>query len=245
VIISHKNRFLFVELPLTASTAISKELRENYGGEKILFKHATYDDFKRVATPDELSYFVFSVIRNPLDKAVSHYFKYKTDHKGQYSNPKQNLGKKILKFWTDRYLHGRRYRFVKEDHAGFPDFFLRFYWLPYSDWSVLSHKSFNNIIRFECLQDDFAKTLRMIGVEPVRPLPSRNQTAEKEKTFVEYYPPEIVPRAKRVFGPYMRYWGYEFPENWGPCKVSAFDSLFYQTVTFFRKVYWRNVRNRV
>jgi hypothetical protein len=72
MIISHKHKFLFVELPLTASTAISRELRANYGGEKILFKHATYQDFLRVANTHEREYFVFSGLRNPLDKAVSH-----------------------------------------------------------------------------------------------------------------------------------------------------------------------------
>ena len=67
MIISHKYKYLFVELPLTASTAVSKELRENYDGESILYKHATYHEFLKIASPEEKKYFVFSGMCNPLD----------------------------------------------------------------------------------------------------------------------------------------------------------------------------------
>lgn len=42
VIISHEHKYVFAELPHTGSTAVSRELRENYAGEKILGKHSTY-----------------------------------------------------------------------------------------------------------------------------------------------------------------------------------------------------------
>ena len=73
MIISHQHRYLFVELPHTASTAIRRELLANYDGSSILHRHATYIDFERIASPDERSYFVFSCIRNPLDVAVTLY----------------------------------------------------------------------------------------------------------------------------------------------------------------------------
>ncbi len=67
MIISHKYKHLFIELPLTASTAVSKELGENYGGSWILYKHAAYQDFLRQATAEEKEPFVFSSSHNPLD----------------------------------------------------------------------------------------------------------------------------------------------------------------------------------
>jgi hypothetical protein len=86
LIISHQHRYLFVELPRTGSTAIRHELRELYDGTPILHKHSTYDEFRRQASVAELQYFVFSTVRNPLDDAVSRYFKLKTDHNLRFSN---------------------------------------------------------------------------------------------------------------------------------------------------------------
>ena len=73
MVISHLHRYVYVEVPRTGSSAISRELRENYDGEQILRKHATYRDFLREATEDEQSYFTFSGVRNPLDVAVTRY----------------------------------------------------------------------------------------------------------------------------------------------------------------------------
>ena len=40
MIISHKHKYVFVELPQTASSAIAKELKANYDGHEILFKQS-------------------------------------------------------------------------------------------------------------------------------------------------------------------------------------------------------------
>jgi len=69
-----------------------------YEGQPILYKHATYPEFLRVATDDEKTYFAFSTIRNPLDQAVSRFFKLKTDHKGQFSDPQRIRAKR----WINR-----------------------------------------------------------------------------------------------------------------------------------------------
>ena len=79
MIISHKNKYLFVELQHTASSAISRELRVNYGGEPILRKLARYHEFLKAASAEEKNYFVFSGIRNPLDVAVTIYIKVRNE----------------------------------------------------------------------------------------------------------------------------------------------------------------------
>ena len=53
MIISHKYKYLFIGLPLAASTAISKELCEQYEGVPILSKHSIYQDFLKTATEEE------------------------------------------------------------------------------------------------------------------------------------------------------------------------------------------------
>jgi hypothetical protein len=221
MIISHRYRYLFVELARTGSTAISKELRLNYDGQKIMRKHSTYLDFLRQASEDEKSYFVFSCVRNPVDDAVSRYFKARNPYKRQ---KRQASGASRTDRPNRRERRARRRRgisrvlakaFVRAAHADFPTFFRAFYVLPYANWSILSHKDFNFVIRFERLAADFEKALRLIGIEPVRPLPVVNKTDGRDADYLSYYTPEIIPHARWVFGPYMRLWGYEFPKEWG------------------------------
>lgn len=245
MIISHKYRYLFVELPLTGSTAISRELRENYDGQWILKKHSTYQDFLREAKPEEKTYRVFSGIRNPLDQAVSHYFKFKTDHRGQYTAMAQKKNHKGLHDFLVDKVRLQRFSYIQGGEADFKSFFLRFYRRPYSNWSVLSHRDFAYVVRFEHLAEDFAQVLKALEIDAVRPLPVANKTSEKGN-FLDYYTdPEVRERAKWVFSPFMKYWGYEFPEDWGDCSVTPLQDAYYQTLTGFRSFYWRNLRGRI
>ena len=233
MIISHKYKYLFVELPRTGSSAISRELCANYDGVQILYKHAAYNDFLKSATAREKTYFAFSCIRNPLDDAVSLYFKYKTDHKKQFSRMKAG----IL-----TYSSRKRFYFVRNTNADFPTYFIKFYKIPYNNWSSLSHREFDYVIRFDNLQDDFAKTLELIGIEQIRPLPSINKTNGRERDFLSYYTPEAIARAKRVFGPFMKEWGYEFPPAWGDDSVPWSSQAAFRFFDIFRNLYWRYLR---
>ncbi len=139
MVISHKHEYLWVELPRTSSTTISKALCTHYAGGKILSKHATYED----------------------------------------------------------------------------------------------------------LQASFSEVLKLIGLEQKQPLPIRNLTRGKEKHFASYYTPEIIPRAKWVFGPFIREWGYEFPAEWGNEPVPLSSRVLYHCCNVFRSIYWRHLRLRV
>lgn len=242
MIISHRHRYLFVELPRTASTAISHELRELYGGVPILRKHASYKEFLRRATPEERSYFVFAGIRNPLDDAVSLYFKYCTDHKQKFTALAD--GRRSRRRLAE-YVAAARFRFIRRTEADFPAYFRRFYRIPYNTWSDMGHRDFDFVIRFENLQADFARALELIGLEPKRPLPQVNRTGGKGRDFASYYTPEIIPRARRVFGPYMEQWGYSFPAEWGDAPLPWWVRGEYAFYNLFRGLYWRYVRERV
>ena len=238
MIISDSYKYLFVELPRTGSTAIAKELCRNYGGQSICFKHATYRNFLKVASPEQREYFVFSSIRNPLDDAVTQYFKCKTDPAGSFSGLKQD-------FWFRRMAFSyriRRYDFTKKYDADFPTFFRRFYRLPHDNWSCLAHKQFDYVMRFEHLPDEFEQVLQKLNIEPVRRLPHVNQTQEKRKAFEEYYTPDIQRRAAYVFGPYMEKWGYAFPSNFGKVCVPPRAHSEVRVLNVIRKLYWNYLR---
>lgn len=267
MIVSHRYRYVFVELPRTGSTAIARELRENYDGEAILMKHRMYHEFLRMAGSNERSYFVFSAIRNPLDDAVSRYFKLKTDHSQRHSHPirsryvvgvrraEQMLGKDMGMDLTTRpparrrsvvdRLENRKFRFIRDRGADFSTFFLRYYRVPYDNWSRMGHQRFDFIIRFENLQEDFETALRLIGIEPKRPLPVLNQTKARKREFWAYYSPAAIRRAKCVFGPFMERWGYAMPREWGPVRVAWPNRLALEALAVPRIAYWRYLRGRI
>jgi hypothetical protein len=242
MIISHQHRYLFVELPRTGSTAVRRELRAMYDGEPILHKHATYEEFLAIATEDERRYFVFSAIRNPLDDAVSRFFKFQTDHKGRYTDPDRRPKHKPL---LNRVLDQSAFRYVRRGQGSFAAFLRRYYPLPFDTWASLSHARFDFVMRFERLGDDFAEALRRIGIEPLRPLPVANRTGARDEDFTSYFDAAARRHARRVFGPYMRRWGYAFPEDWGVEPPNRWHELQYRVVNRIGTIYWRHVRPRM
>jgi hypothetical protein len=242
MVISHKYRYVFVELPHTGCTAIRTELLQHYAGQVRLHKHALYDEFLQVATPEEKKYFVFSGIRNPLDEVVSIYFKFKTDHKWRYSNLYGDSARPPNRTGRITRADRERFRLAHDVKADFPTYFRKFYQLPYNNMSSLAHKRFDFIIRFERIQEDFAEALKRLGIEARGPLPLVNRTSEKNSDFYSYYTPAIIPQAKRVFGPFMREWHYSFPPAWGNSSISPLTWLTYHSLNLVRNFYWRHLR---
>jgi len=238
MIISHTNKYLFVELPRTGTTAISHELLENYDAVPILQKHAMYGDFLKIATPKEKKYFVFLSVRNPLDRIVSLYFKYQSNHRGQYTNAKY-LNQENLFI---RIMIKNHFSFVYDNQASFPEFFKMFYRVPFDDWTVLARKHFNFVIHFENINEDFTRVLERLNIDMVRPLPVVNKTSLRAEEFWSYYTPEIRDRAKWVFGPYLKRWGYEFPPDWGDCSSQWSSRAVLSLVNAPRKLYWKYYR---
>ena len=258
MIVSHENRFVFVELPRTGSTAVGKELIETYGGSRILAKHSSYDAFLRQASATEQKYWAFSGIRNPMDDAVSEYFKLRTDHHGRYSDEirrKYRVGNrgadrvratglnakdmKPQRRKMSEVRDNRRYDYIERTGCDFDSFFLRFYRVPYDTWSRTTHHRMDSIIRFEHLERDFERALSLVGLELRRPLPVRNRTDSKNSDFLSFYTPGTRVRAVWVFGPYMRRWGYAFPDDWQVEKTPLSSRVTYQALSAPRRLYWR------
>jgi hypothetical protein len=238
MIISHRYRYVFVEVPRTGSTAVSAELREQYDGEPILRKHATYSDFLRQASDDESDYFVFSTVRNPLDVAVTRYVHLRENPRGHFTAPDEIAVRNALAGRLER----RVYRWLHRHDATFEEFLLRWYLVPYDTWTSLDHKRMDHVMRYESLTDDFEAVLRRLGIEPVRPLPARPVTPGKDADFAGYYTPRAVRRARWIFGPYMQEWDYAFPESWEGRGVPRRAKVYMRIARVFRRFYWTNVR---
>lgn len=233
MIISHKYRYLFVQLPHTGCTAIAKELRNFYDGKPIYRKHSTYKKFLRNATLDEKNYFVFSGIRSPIDECVSVFYKYTSNHEG-YDNPRnfrENNG-----FVTNRMR--KRFDFIHRDNSSFKEYFKRFYFLPYDNSSRLDHHQFDYVYRFENIREDFTKTLEKIDIEQIRPLPVRNKTRKKGRNISQLFTPDVRHRAVYIFSPFMQKWNYSFPFDTTNIKISFMSKVLYQLLGKVRSYYW-------
>lgn len=212
MIISRRHRYLFVEVPNTASTAIAKELVTHYGGERVLHKHATLGEFLKTPEGRSGTYFVFSTVRHPLDAALTVYFKMKSNHKGRFTSARLRHTPSV----TDR--HVDQFEFTQEG-GDFPAFFKKFRTSVYNNYYLLLHDRFDYVMRFERLQEDFAEVLRRIGIEQVQPIPHVNPTGGKPRDFWQFYTEEIRDQAMRLYWPYMRRWGYQFPAQWGTPRI--------------------------
>jgi hypothetical protein len=234
MIISHKFRYLFIEIPLTGSWAIHHELCNYYAGAPILHKHATYPEFQRIASDDEKKYFVFAAVRNPLDAAVTGFFKLKTNHKGVFSG----AGTSIKSHKID-YADLINYERLRNSNATFEDCFLKpkIWERPFSDMIDVSANYLDFVMRFERLNQDFSEVLNLLGIEQVRPLPVRNKTQGRNADWTLYYTPLTIEKAKRIYGPFMKKWGYEFPTEWGDYRVPGIDQLEFRLVTMMKYIY--------
>jgi hypothetical protein len=204
MIISHKYKYVFIQLDKTASSAIAKELIDNYEGKPILWKHARYEDFMRIATPEEKKFFIFSGIRNPLDTTVSYYHLFK-------------LGKSI-----NNYFNKKRHKFIVKKNADFKVHFKRFIAIRiYEDWKTLNFNKLNFIYRYENLQEDFSKILNILNIEQKRSVPLNNKTPDKNMDFISYYDKEIQEMTKIVFKRFMKRFSYDFPKDWEELSVKG------------------------
>ena len=235
MIISHKHKYVFVGLPLAASTAISKKLCQMYDGKPILAKHAIYQDFLKVATKEEKMYKVIACSRNPLDISVSQYTKMMNNANGNYSN--ESLLRK-----NGGHLKQSEFELAKQfwQKKGTYDQFLNeFYKIPFDNFLSVTASYCHYIMRFDHLQEDFEKALISCDIEPQRTLPVVNKT-DKKGSFEDFFNPNNEKRALQVFGPYMLKHNIPFPSTWKQLKVSVWSKLTFSVMARIRKFYWLN-----
>jgi hypothetical protein len=74
-------------------------------------------------------------------------------------------------------------------------------------------------------------------MEQIQPLPRTNETPGKSKDFLACYTAGIIPQAKRVCGPFMKKWDYQFPESWGSNQISPVYDIEYKSLNKLRYLY--------
>lgn len=236
MVISDTNRYVFVEVPQTASSALAAELVENYDGRKILRKHTDYLTFYRFASAKERSYRILATVRNPLDILVSKFVKARDDHREAYASNKLRGAPWGYRFRTE----AREFAFISQHGPDFDKYVRRFYRRIYNNRACLL-PDHTRVLKYERLNEDFAEWLSAIGLRLVRPLPWRHATAGRDRDFTASYQGDLRRHAVRVFGPYMRRWGYVFPSDWPHVELSAKAEMLFKVDTALRKFYFRKI----
>ncbi|MDG1718264.1 MAG: hypothetical protein P8H17_00295 [Flavobacteriales bacterium] len=241
MIISYKYKFLFIGLPFSASSAITKELHKEYEGEPYLRKHSLYHEFKRVATKEEKKFFVFSVLRNPMEIAVTMYEKMKANAKGNFTNP--NLftenGGHISKKQRERF------NFIHEKNASFQEYFIKFYNKPFDNFASITLDKCDYIIRYENITEDYKIALKKSGIKNPKDLPVENKTDGKKKDLSEYYTKDIQSLALFVFGPFLKKYDYGFPEHWTHTEIPLSARFLFYIGGIIRKWKWKLKKNSI
>ncbi|MAW21467.1 MAG: hypothetical protein CMD16_03620 [Flavobacteriales bacterium] len=232
MIISHKYKYLFIGLPFSASSAISKELYLEHEGEPYLSKHSLYYEFEKKATNQEKKYFVFAVLRNPMDIAVTIYEKMKANAKGNFTNPKLFIenGGHITKQQRERF------KYIHNHKASFQQYFKKFFIRPYDNLFSLTLSHCDFIIKYENIDKDYLMALQKVGVEEPRPLPVANKTIGKKKNLSLYYTDDIKHQAIAVFGPFLEKYNYDFPSQWGRIKTPLIHVIHFKALSLLRKI---------
>lgn len=227
MIISHKHRYLFVEVPHTASHSISEQLVRHYDGQPILKKHANVTQFLGHASPAEKRYFKFATVRNPLDSVATEFEKLRSNHRGQFTNPAMLLenGGSVTKD------HLREFNFIRDNQADFETFFRAFRDKLYNNWFLIGDQHFDRVLRLESLQEDFADVLRQLGLNQVEPIPHVNRTKGKGSSYLDYYTPAMYKLVARRYGPFLEKWGYGLPPEWVGVAVPKFSDLQFKALT--------------
>ena len=239
MIISYKYKFLFVGLPFSASSAITKELHKEYEGKPYLRKHSLYHEFKKVATNEEKEFFVFAVLRNPMEIAVTIYEKMKANAKGNFTNPKlfTENGGHISKKQREQF------NFIHDNNASFQEYFIKFFNKPFDNFASITLDKCDYIIRYENITEDYKTALKKAGIKNPRNLPVENKTDGKKKDLSHYYTKDIQSLALFVFGPFLKKYEYEFPEYFTHTKIPLSARFMFYIGGIIRKWKWKLNKN--
>jgi len=199
------------------------ELLENYDGEILYHKHCNYPPIINDSSIKNLKdYFIFGVIRDPIDKSFSEYNKIKFNANNQYTNENffmENGGvvsKKMRKV----------YRKVKKMKSFEEYIKYRYKFKLYHDWVNINSPYLDGIIRFEKLSEDFELIIKELNLPFKRSLPLINKTAKKESE--NYLNPKIK---KNVFGPYYNFNSKFFDKSKIP-KINFVTKIYYKILNY-------------
>jgi hypothetical protein len=191
VIISHKHKFIAIDIPKTGTTSINNTIyrcgiMEKHDltvemSRKAALRHGTYDQCIK-KFPTCKNYFAFAFVRNPWDRLVSFWF----------------FKKYLATLKIDKNL------LLKE-------LALNSLTAPEQQYSYIKGFDDNSFVgRFENLQQDFNTVCDKIRI-PRKQLSHVNKSNHKH--YTEYYDDETREIVAKKYARDIEYFGYKFGEQ--------------------------------
>ncbi|CAI8286858.1 MAG: Uncharacterised protein [Opitutia bacterium UBA7350] len=219
--ISTEKKFLFIHRPKTAGNSIQSVLMEYSDDEKVVdakrqdgidrfeLKHLKYTKLKKHSSltrycreMDRDTYqklFKFSVIRNPWELMVSHYF---SPHRNVTEWDRVDFYRMIKKMPPlSYYIQNRGLIAHALKRKGI-----------YFETSVPLDNDVDILLRFEYLEDDFMKLCQHLNLGDLV-LPKRNESKAKGRNITDYYDQELIDLVAYQFRKEIKFGDYQFPCN--------------------------------
>ncbi|MEI7933082.1 MAG: sulfotransferase family 2 domain-containing protein [Alphaproteobacteria bacterium] len=209
--ISNSHRFIFVHIPKTAGSSIENALLPycsvhpwkglnfqlsrlpiRQSAERVILRRHVTARWAKIKLAPEVfdSYLKFAVVRNPYDRAISHYHWLKEDPTQSRYQRAQTMS--FLEFLQD---YERRQRFHDERQARYIT-------------DAAGKLIVDYLIRFENLAEEFGLLMDKLGLGQQVSLPWDN--ASKRRGYEEHFEdPEVLALTRKIFARDFEYLGYD------------------------------------
>jgi hypothetical protein len=228
MIINNQYKYIFVGLPFSASTSISRTLCKDYGGKQILNKHtnitALLNQKSQLLKFPLSEYHIFAVYRDPVDIALTTYTKLKHDPYNLYSNS-DNLSN------NGGWVSGKAFKYhklLKRKDYSFSEYISLRYKIPYDSVFSLNLPYLSSIVDFDNLEADFEKVMNEIGFKEVVKLDYVNKTDHRNQHKLDGH------TKSKIFGPFLSHVGRP-PKN----KVGIINKFLFYAAKPFRYIRWK------
>ncbi len=209
--ISNSHRFIFVHIPKTAGSSIENALLPycsvhpwkglnfqisrlpiRQSPEKVILRRHVTARWAKIKLPPEVfdSYIKFAVVRNPYDRAISHFH-------WQQEDPTQRHYERTKKMSFLDYLqdYERRQRFHDERQVRYVT-------------DASGRLMVDYLIRFENLAEEFGLLMKKVGLDKEISLPWDNRS--QRKGYEEYFAdPEVLALTRKIFARDFEFLGYD------------------------------------
>ena len=230
MVINYEKKIIFIGIPFSASSAISKELLENYGFEPLFHKHSNVpllEVKRRDINLDEYS--VVAVKRDPVEVCFTSYIKARNNAHNVFED---------ARFFTENGGHvtkkaRRIYKKIQSHKWTFNEYIKNIYRIiPYDSYLSCNKPYINFAINALDMERDFQSFLQQHSFGSKGALPSYNKT--ENKTESSELSNDVL---KHAFGPFIIYNsipGYHLTID----EVGKFRYLTFLLFHKIRCIYW-------
>ncbi len=196
MLVSHRHRLVFVQVPQTGCTAVGEWMTEHLDAVSVLRKHSTLSQAKRVLGSEIDGYLVVASVRDSLDQFVSSFHKLeRAPIRGKSAGwPRANTA--------------ARARWASEGERTLDDYIDRWVRRVHAPVYVLSLRECDVVIRYERLQEDVAQLSERIGAGRLPEVPTVNETDRVRRDLSDLVSAKNYARVERLHRAYRHEFGY-------------------------------------